>query len=543
MKIGFYLLILATTFGEALACSYCEHIQGDPSHPIEEWRDEVMAAFGNYGATEAQTLNANCKGQVPSDAQMNEWLRANQSTGTQNAQVHGINLVGESPENIEALRFLLTARNELAQDDPTTQRQFTSTCQKVECVTRELFGDTALETLYLQRRYGFNASHHAYPRSVKWKKSELRSAMVGILDFPASHFPLWKSRPFTRFLPGQLPSPNYVSASAAESNVRFFDRWAANREGSRQQTALHEIAHAIAAESGIDKSPEWRALSGWQVQANSPMFSEKPTDRESVVSGYGRFNALEDFAESAVAYRYNPRALLVRSPEKYEFIKHTVFDGVEYLTPLTCQDTTRTSDLMASAALQGLTQWNPSPEELRRLAKPCIGSMLETLGETQNAVMSAPQVSQCLNQIPRERGVEFMRAALSQKPWGQFMAPLLRGADYPIPTQAQQKIRGARELMRTEMQTKMSQALFASLSQFARVPTAQSCEAQNLQNAYRLFGNVYEDNSGRSSYTDRHRIHQAATRVCLHIARARTGSQVSRPVTQAEVQEQLKKLF
>jgi hypothetical protein len=123
------------------------------------------------------------------------------------------------------------------------------------------------------------------------------------------------------------------------------------------------------------------------------------------------------------------------------------------------------------------------------------------------------------------------------------MAPLLRGADYPVPAQAQQKIRGARELMRAEMQTKMSQALFASLSQFARVPTIQSCEGQNLQNAFRLFGSVYEDNSGRSAFTDRHRIHQAATRVCLHIARARTGSQVSRPVTQAEVQQQTRTLF
>ncbi len=529
--------------GEVLACTYCEHITGDPSHPIEQWRDEVLASFGNYGASDRQTLEANCKGQLPQDSQMSEWLNANQSSQRFNGQVHGINLVNESAENIEALNYLLTARNELAQDDPTTQKKFSSTCQKVECVARELFGDTALETLYLQRRYGFNASHHAYPRSVKWKKTELRSAMVGILDFPSTHFPLWKSRPFTRFLPGQLPSPQYVSATAAEANIRFFDRWAANGIGSRQQTAFHEIAHAIAGESGIDKSPQWRALSGWQIQTNTSVPSESPTNRESVVSGYGRFNAQEDFAESAVAYRYNPRALQVRSPQKYEFIKHAVFDGVEYLTPTSCLSNTRTSDLMAATAQQGLSQWAPSQDELSQLAKPCITSMIDAITMVETQVMNSSQVNQCMNQIPKERGVQFMQAALSQKPWGKFMSPMLRQADYPVPVQAQQKIRQARELMKIEMTAKMGQAFFNTFTTIARIPTAQSCQTQNMENAYRYFTHVYNETDGRSAYQNRHKINQAASRVCLSIAASRSGSQQSRPVTQAEIQVHIKKLF
>ena len=542
MKLALTILLILAC-GHALACTTCDHIQGDPSHPIEAWSGEVLSSTQFFAANDQQTLNAHCKGVMPTDAEMRGWLEQNQSSERENAQIHGLNIVGESPENIRALRLLLTARNENFQDDPSLQKTFSSTCQKVDCAVREIFGEVALETLYLQRRYGFNASHRAYPRSVPWKKEELRSAMVGILDFPATHFPMWESRPFTRFLPGQLPSSVYLSATSAEANIRFFDNWAEKTVAARQQTSFHEIAHAIASRTQMDHSPEWRSISDWQMVSQTPVYSEAARRAGKTVSGYASVNALEDFAEAVVAYRYNPQLLQQRSPEKYEFIKNAVFNGVEYLSAQSCQTQNRTSDALIPAAQRGLSQWNPSDEELNRLLEPCMAPLMDASANLENQVLRDHALNRCISEIPRRRGIEFMQAELQGKPWSRFMTPMLEQTQFPIPPQAQQRIRQAQNVLKTVSKNKMIEATLQALTQHAAVPTENSCQLTRNERAYHAFMPLFNDTDGMKSYQYRFKTSRALTQLCLRIARARSPGQQNRPVSRPEVQAQVERLF
>ena len=57
-----------------------------------------------------------------------------------------------------------------------------------------------------------------------------------------------------------------------------------------------------------------------------------------MVSTYGTRNPSEDFAESIVAYRYNPKPMKDSCPDKYNYIKDIIFDGIEYLDESGCKD-------------------------------------------------------------------------------------------------------------------------------------------------------------------------------------------------------------
>lgn len=549
------LLLAALFLGSSTAlshstCEKCEHVRGDPSHELEVFSHAVTSATESlpwYSATPQQTLRAPCKGRVPSPQDMQVWMENNQSQERLNASIHGIQLENESPENIETLRLLLSARDELLNPDPTAQRSFTSQCKKVDCVARELFGETALETLYLQRRYGFNASHLAYTRSVPWKKTELHSAMIGILDFPPGLYPLWKSRPFTRFLPGQLPSSQYPSSTVAEANVRFFDNWANSTEGQRQATSMHEIGHAIAGETRIDYSPQWLKLSGWeqrQTQVNGQVrYHEYATKRSALVSGYGTTSAIEDFAETVAAYRYNAAFLKDRSPEKYEFIKHSIFNGVEYLNESTCSSAHRTSTTLIPEALKGLTNWTPSQAEIEALSKKCVGDVFSSMAASDTNLIMQPEVSGCLNKIPHQRGVDFMLDRVAHQAWGPFMEPMLRGSEFPIPPSASGKVKAIANHLNVQTRNQMQSLMLGTLQRYAPVPNSQSCSKENLKESYRVIGPIYNDPEGRKPYQDRAKIAHALSRVCLSIAASRSPAHANRPISSAEVQTKLRQLF
>src|SRR5690606_4066825 len=83
----------------------------------------------------------------------------------------------------------------------------------------------------------------------------------------------------------------------------------------------------------LDESKEWLDISGW-VEFDGKW---KFTKEDNIISEYGKTNPFEDFTESTVAYRYNSENLKKRSPEKYEFIKKYVYQGLEFDTEDKCQ--------------------------------------------------------------------------------------------------------------------------------------------------------------------------------------------------------------
>lgn len=85
-----------------------------------------------------------------------------------------------------------------------------------------------------------------------------------------------------------------------------------------KDSIAHEVGHQVHRVS-LDRSDwnKWTMLSG-----------DRPADK--CVSDYARLNHQEDFAESYMAYVRNPESLLNVDPEKYNFMRDSVFDGREY---------------------------------------------------------------------------------------------------------------------------------------------------------------------------------------------------------------------
>ncbi len=100
--------------------------------------------------------------------------------------------------------------------------------------------------------------------------------------------------------------------------------WGAATPNEQIFTVVHELAHTT--ESNAAATSHWLALSDWN-KGGTP---------HSLVSDYAGTNPKEDWAESALYYRFAPEYLLKISPEKYRIQKLHSFHGQEFLDPKNC---------------------------------------------------------------------------------------------------------------------------------------------------------------------------------------------------------------
>lgn len=85
----------------------------------------------------------------------------------------------------------------------------------------------------------------------------------------------------------------------------------------------HEIGHSAFNNMSFEDTVKWTELHVESVNIyNETGFG--------FVSNYAHTNLFEDFAESYSTYITNPDLLKFFSPEKYEFMKENLFNGVEY---------------------------------------------------------------------------------------------------------------------------------------------------------------------------------------------------------------------
>jgi hypothetical protein len=104
-----------------------------------------------------------------------------------------------------------------------------------------------------------------------------------------------------------VPSELYSQAELLETLIHevghnaYFNIRLENKELAKQWDELHRQSHVTFAGEGL-----------------------------GFVSEYARTDELEDFAESYAAYIRNPAGLKLASPQKYDFMRQTVFAGREY---------------------------------------------------------------------------------------------------------------------------------------------------------------------------------------------------------------------
>ena len=324
----------------------CPHNPDMISKPIRDIAKalSVNSAHHHHPASDEDMLGAPCRNSSsPTLKEMEDWLKNWAGSKKRDKNIPGINFRNESPQMIKLFTTLMTNK-------PYNVRIIMeSRCQKVICAAQQAFGKKeGVQLLYMLARYGFNGS--PYRLRIKkenqeaWRSHELDKVLVGLSDFPEGLFPIVKNRPLVRFPRGRTYKiynnlGRCVSANATIEILDCADRYS---DSGYQQLIFHEVAHVIGREYGLDDSSAWWGFAGWEKttipNGKIGLYTNyKANKPECLISSYGATNPHEDFAESLVAYRYNPQLLKDRCPSKYDYLRDLVFDGIEYIDKSGCE--------------------------------------------------------------------------------------------------------------------------------------------------------------------------------------------------------------
>jgi|GEM_PF-2285549 len=532
-------------------CGSCQKIEGHPAEGITDWSvglQQASTSLAWWSTTPAQVAAAPCRQPIPTDAQMREWLAAHDSGTKSSKNIHGVNLQDESVENIRALEHLITLKDWRKNPLTNQQPQYSSSCSQALCAVTELLGDAGVMALYMQRRYGFTPSHLAYAETSPWTRGQLGQALIGVQEFPEGVFPMEEARPFVRFKAGLLPQ-GYGATTVADSIVRFFDRWLQIPDGEKQATTSHELGHALAAETGADRSAAWLALSGWESYTTQGPYGPEEkftaTIKEAIVSGYGTTSPVEDYAESVAAYRYNPQILRTRSPAKYDFIKHSVFNGIEYTNAQACSQGTSYSAQLAESVRPRLEAWNPSTTDVTRMARSCLDTIFGTIGSgTQTNQLNSAPIQNCFANAPQIEVRKWMKESVVGRPWGAHVSPMLRNAHAELPPALVNRMKGASTTLGTHMRQSLSSVLPSVFQSMLPTLSRTGCQQADFSQAYSYYTSVYQTSPNDPlRYRARFQIADSVKRMCLDIVEARSNPNTPGPLKTQELASYLKKLF
>ena len=243
----------------------------------------------------------------------------------------------------------------------------------------------------MHERYGYNGSVHQsnLKNSSAWTASELDQVLMALSYYPEKALPIDTNSSFVHFKRG-YSLKIYGDDSdrvIANSSVEVFDPWDKLSNASKQSALVHEIGHRMAGKMDADESPTWLELSGWTKKTNpkNKNVKWKSSKPSALISDYGRTNPDEDFAECVVAYRFNPAKLQKASPEKYQFLKSTVFDGLEYTSPEACNQKNAASLVRTNQVNNRIGNFMKSKDSLKNSSelitteKECAEAMLDSL--------------------------------------------------------------------------------------------------------------------------------------------------------------------
>jgi hypothetical protein len=295
----------------------------------EYWNKIIKQAAPDWNLAYYTTgvENSVCRKTTPNLDEIENWLvKQKKSISNNNSSIFGYNFTNEDSRYLVAFEKL-TAKYPIP-------RPAKSICKDVLCAVYELFGkEVGNRLLYLYLKHGFNAGP-SEPADLSLTLRDLEDITQSIEDFPPTAFHPAKTNLGLSQSENDIWAITLVSDDFKYNTVNFTKTWAKlSDKEARQYTATHEFAHLIDTSYGkLSAASDWRKISG-----RDPLnkFSSE-VNPKSAVSTYGMNNLNEDFAESVAAYRYNPKLLLGRSKEKYQFIKYAVYDGIEYLSSKQC---------------------------------------------------------------------------------------------------------------------------------------------------------------------------------------------------------------
>lgn len=252
-------------------------------------------------------------------------------------EVRGVLFQEERPSLVYAFAELtsftsVNASGQVTKTYPEKKLQVPRSCSKVLCAVEHLFGaKNGPLILFLMHKYSLNAAPGAFEQAGAWTEQELTSLLKALQLIPEHLKTSFRLNQQLSRVHGGTP---YGNASVlADSQMRFYDPWINHSAATQQAIALHEFAHIFALTITTLKA-EYITHDEGQIWAK--LFGQTPP--RSFVSQYSQTNQFEDFAESLVAYRLNPRQLFRSSPEKYSYLKTHIFGGIEYTSQEKCEN-------------------------------------------------------------------------------------------------------------------------------------------------------------------------------------------------------------
>lgn len=461
-------------------------------------------------ATPREIQKANCLRKEPFTIdEMNDWMSKNQSPYKISKSINGINFKDESPESLDAFYYLTTTLEFGGAPDPKKKRTFKSSCTKVDCALKEIFGpEVGVQLKFMQQKYGMNGSHLVEDATSPWMKPELDTILLALSDFPDGLFPVEKSRPIVHVARG-LNNDNTL----ANAVINIYDLWNQQSPEIARSTITHELGHVIARHSGIDTSPEWMSKGGWavrtKVKGNEKIVVQNNSSKpETMVSEYGMTNEWEDFAESVVAYRYNPELLKHQSPEKYRMVSETVFDGIEYTSKESCQSPNRLSQMAAAKIANKLQAWEPNASELKTISNKCGPLLIRNFAATGSINSKDPELENCYAKSIKAEAAEMAKKEFSNNPNYKFMDPLFKNLD---PQLSSEKLASIISKVQNQHRSSIRE-------QFTKAFNYQYfCEPDFYQYAYNQFN---ENDLGFDSYNQVKDFESIAKKSCPKVARS-----------------------
>lgn len=479
-------------------------------HPELQDLINLEKAIDWTAASDTQIRNAPCTRDTPfSEDEMKSWMSANDSTPRINKTINGISFEDESFENLESFRHLTTFVDIIGEPIPEKQRTFNSSCKKVECAVKEIFGnDTGIPLLFMQRKFGLNGSHiiKESNQATAWQRSELDTVLLGLSDFPDGVMPTEDSRTMIH-----APRSHGNGNTIANAVITVYQLWNEQSPEQQRSTIVHEMGHVLAFETDIHDHEDWNSESGWTertVAVNGQLITRFETSNpDAIISEYGLSNPREDFAESVVAYRYNPGALKSASPEKYNLIKELIYDNVEYTSEAACSNPDRMSTRLIQEVEQELANWSPSQSELAQISSRCSSLVVDKLAVNPAVDVNSPEFQNCYNRSLAAQTSEVLKTRIENLPNKEFLGPMLRNARVNLPPQVSARVsEAAKNFHRTDLRAQIASAISGTTY----------CRPGMAEYAYQGFE---DERLGVNTYRLRNELNTIASNAC-----AMTGS-------------------
>ena len=297
----------------------------------------AAGAGSDYAVSEASIRQAPCHFEVAqTDPEIQNYFLQRADKVTSESTAQGFNFKNESAELIRVFKNLTEADpyRETRQDT----RLFAAaagSCSTVICAMEYLFGkDNAWKVLYLNSRFNLNVSHLRFDYASAWRSAELSTILRALSLVPTELSRFSENKKLVHYRRGAKDPRNDSPAVAANSEILVYDFWNTLSEEKKIYILLHEFAHLWALrEDGndLDRSDDWLRLTGWEMIPAIPDVLWQHNGRKTFwVSNYAQSNSIEDFAESTMAYLFEPQKLQQNDPAKYQFLKRILFKGKDF---------------------------------------------------------------------------------------------------------------------------------------------------------------------------------------------------------------------